>query len=84
MNIMNREKIQKFSNVVRDKLETEIVSIAAFYGITEKSIKEPEATYEDSFILNGKRIGAILLELILVGTGATLTNQFLTKLGKMC
>jgi len=51
---MNRDKIKKFSNVVRDKMEAEMVSIAAFYGITEKSIKEPEAIYEDSFILNGK------------------------------
>lgn len=49
---MNTKSIQTFTDTLRDKLKTEVVSLALYYGVTEEKIYDFEE-YEDSIIING-------------------------------
>jgi type I restriction-modification system DNA methylase subunit len=51
---MNTGKIQQFSDMIREKLHTEIKQRAAFYGIFPDEIKPVEQEYHDSIIIHGK------------------------------
>lgn len=53
---MNTKKIEIFSNTLRDKLRTEIISKANQLGISENNIAEVKE-YEDSLIINGQVFG---------------------------
>ena len=85
----------KEKNAATEQVQSRVVPLA--YHIDPEAFDESYSLiqYENDCLeelhyralasrLDGKRIGVLFLELILVGTGAVLSDRFLAKLGLVC